>query len=83
MEAIAALGMRLLTQQGMLTTNVAEQTGAHPALRLKPAGDALARCGGAEAVAEAVEAVDAALGDVAGTLGDAERLRALLLGPRQ
>lgn len=78
-EATAALGMRLLMRQGVLTTNVAGQPGAHPALRLKPAGDALARGGGAEAVAAAV---DTALGDVAGMLGDADRLRALLLGPR-
>lgn len=77
LEASAAVGMLLLDRHGILTTNLAGQPGAHPALRLKPTADALARCGGAEAVAAAVEEAIAAL---AVPLREPEALRRLLLG---
>ncbi|HYF09428.1 MAG TPA: aminotransferase class I/II-fold pyridoxal phosphate-dependent enzyme [Acetobacteraceae bacterium] len=76
-EATAALGMLLLEHHGVLTTNLAGQPGAHPALRLKPTADALARCGGAQGVAGAVMDGLDRLGAV---LGEPERLRAILLG---
>ncbi len=79
-EATAALGMLLMERYGILTTNIAGQPGAHPALRLKPAGPALARCGGARAVAAAV---DDAVDGVAVLLRTPERLPALLLGSRR
>ncbi|MBX9752491.1 MAG: hypothetical protein K5Q68_23075 [Roseococcus sp.] len=76
-EATAALGMILMERAGILTTNIAGQPGAHPALRLKPAGAALARCGGALAVAAAVAG---ALDELAGLIRTPERLPAFLLG---
>jgi len=76
-EATALLGMLLLERQGVLTTNVAGQPGAHPALRLKPAGDALERCGGVVAVARAVAE---ALEEVAARLHRPGEWRAALLG---
>lgn len=76
-EATALLGMILIERHGMLTTNVAGQPGSHPALRLKPAGPALERCGGIPAVAGAV---DGALSVLAGMLAAPEGLRSVLLG---
>ncbi len=76
-EATAMLGMLLLERHGVLTTNVAGQPGAHPSLRLKPAGDALARCGGVAAVADAVLAC---LDEVALRLHRPGEWRAALLG---
>jgi L-seryl-tRNA(Ser) seleniumtransferase len=75
-EATAALGMILMERHGILTTNIAGQPGAHPALRLKPAGPALEHCGGALAVAAAV---DDALDVLAALITTPERLPALLL----
>jgi L-seryl-tRNA(Ser) seleniumtransferase len=75
-EATAALGMILMEHHGILTTNIAGQPGAHPALRLKPAGPALERCGGAQAVAAAV---DDALNALAALIITPERLPTLLL----
>lgn len=76
-EATAALGMLLMQGHGILTTNIAGQPGSHPALRLKPAGPALERCGGVEAVAQAVEDGITAL---AAMLPEREATRKLLLG---
>jgi len=76
-EATAALGMLLMQGHGILTTNIAGQPGSHPALRLKPAGPALERCGGVEAVAKAV---DDGITAVAKLLGDRGAIRRLLLG---
>ena len=76
-EATAALGMILMERRGILTTNIAGQPGAHPALRLKPAGPALERCGGAQAVAHAV---DDGLAALAGLLATPGHIPALLLG---
>jgi len=77
-EATALLGMILLRDAGILTTNALGRPGAHPALRLKPTGDALGRCGGAQAV---VGAVVAALDGIATLIDSPDRVRALLLGP--
>ncbi len=76
-EATAALGMLLMQSHGILTTNIAGQPGSHPALRLKPAGPALERCGGVEAVAQAV---DAGISAVAGMLAEPGTVRALPVG---
>lgn len=76
-EATAALGMLLMQGQGILTTNIAGQPGSHPALRLKPAGPALERCGGVEAVARAV---DEGISALARMLLAPETIRPLLLG---
>ncbi|MDB5413513.1 MAG: Selenocysteine synthase [Rubritepida sp.] len=76
-EATALLGMLLMERHGMLTTNIAGQPGSHPALRLKPAGPALERCGGVEAVAAAV---DRELDAVAGLLGAPAEICGMLLG---
>jgi L-seryl-tRNA(Ser) seleniumtransferase len=76
-EATAALGMLLMESAGILTTNLAGQPGSHPALRLKPAGPALERCGGVAAVAAAV---DSALDTLAALLTTPERLPKMLLG---
>lgn len=76
-EATAALGMLLMQGHGILTTNIAGQPGSHPALRLKPAGPALERCGGVEAVAQAV---DEGISALARMLLAPETIRPLLLG---
>lgn len=76
-EASAALGMLLMPDHGILTTNIAGQPGSHPALRLKPAGPALERCGGVEAVAQAV---DEGITRLAEMLAEPETIRPLLLG---
>ncbi|TCI00226.1 selenocysteine synthase [Roseococcus sp. SYP-B2431] len=76
-EATAALGMLLMQGHGILTTNIAGQPGSHPALRLKPAGPALERCGGVKAVAQAV---DEGISAVAAMLKDPAAFRPLLLG---
>jgi L-seryl-tRNA(Ser) seleniumtransferase len=76
-EATAALGMLLMQGHGILTTNIAGQPGSHPALRLKPAGPALERCGGVEAVAKAV---DDGISTLAEMLMAPEAIRPLLLG---
>ena len=76
-EATAALGMLMMQSHGILTTNIAGQPGSHPALRLKPAGPALERCGGVQAVAQAVDDGISALAEL---LAQPEAVRPLLLG---
>lgn len=77
-EASAALGMLLLTENGILTVNTSGQPGAQVSLRLKPTAEAMRRAGGAEAVAEAV---DARLTELAALIAAPGKVTRLLLGP--
>lgn len=76
-EASAALGMLLLEDWGILTVNVAGQPGARVSLRLKPVAGMLERFGGANRMAEAV---DAALTTLSEMIDDPEQMRRTILG---
>lgn len=79
-EAAAALGMVLLRDHGILTTNTHGQPGARVSLRFKPTLDALPRMGGVPAV---VEAVLASFSTLAPSICDAGRVSELILGTSQ
>ena len=66
-EATAAVGMLLLERCGVLTVNTHGQPGGRVSIRLKPVAGAVARAGGAEALAAALEA---AMEEVAAHLDD-------------
>ncbi|RCW66134.1 aminotransferase class I/II-fold pyridoxal phosphate-dependent enzyme [Pseudorhodoferax soli] len=79
-EAAAALGMVLLRDHGILTTNTHGQPGARVSLRFKPTLDALPRMGGVPAV---VDAVLESLATLAPSIGDADEVAELILGASQ
>lgn len=54
-EATTAVGMLLLRRHGVITVNTHGQPGGRVSLRLKPTRGALARVGGAEALAAALD----------------------------
>lgn len=76
-EATAALGMILLRDHGILTTNTHGQPGARVSLRLKPTLDALPRIGGVPKVVEAVRSSFAALAPL---IGDVHAISELVIG---
>ncbi len=79
-EATAAIGMILLRDHGILTTNTHGQPGARVSLRFKPTVDALPRIGGVQGV---VQAMDAALAVLAKDINDPRKMAALILGEEQ
>lgn len=79
-EAAAALGMVLLRDHGILTTNTHGQPGARVSLRFKPTLDALPRMGGVPAV---VDAVLESFTILAPSISDADEVSALILGASQ
>ena len=76
-EVTAAIGMLLLRDQGVLTVNTHGQPGARVSLRLKPTVEALAITGG---VSTLVNALTAALEEVAARLDDSDWFSFLLFG---
>ncbi len=76
-EATAALGMVLLRDHGILTTNTHGQPGARVSLRFKPTLDALPRIGG---ISNVVKAVAASFATLAPMIDDHDKLAALILG---
>ena len=77
-EATAALAMLLLEDHGILTVHFAGLPPGTSSLLFKfVPPETLARFGGPDALAKAV---DASLGRLAGLVGDAEKIRCLLLG---
>lgn len=76
-EATAAAGMLMLRKKGIVTVNTHGQPGGRVSIRLKPTTGAVARAGGAEAVAACV--VDA-LKEVAAHLDDTAWFSELLFG---
>jgi L-seryl-tRNA(Ser) seleniumtransferase len=76
-EASCLMGMVLLEDFGIVTSNVAERPGARASLRLRPTIEEVERFGGAEQV---VAAVDTAFQRVRGLLGDAAAARVMILG---
>lgn len=76
-EVSAAVGMLMLREKGIVTVNTHGQPGGRVSIRLKPTTGALARAGGAPAVAGCLtRAMDA----VAARLGDEAWFSALLFG---
>ena len=76
-EATALLGMVLLQRHGILTGNAAERPGARVSLRLRPSANEVARFGGLDAVADAI---DDALDRSCELAADLERARTMILG---
>ncbi len=76
-EATAAVGMLLLRDHGILTVNTHGQPGGRVSLRLKPTAGAVARVGGAQAVAAAL---GGALDVVASHIDDRDWTARLVLG---
>jgi L-seryl-tRNA(Ser) seleniumtransferase len=76
-EATAALGMILLRDHGILTTNTHGQPGARVSLRFKPTLDALPRIGGIENVVKAVQTSFATLAPI---IGDTAQVSELVIG---
>lgn len=77
-EAAAALGMLLLEHDGMLTLNAQGMPGARVSLRLKATKEEVDRFGGASAVARAI---DECLDKLALIIGQADKVRDVILGP--
>lgn len=76
-EVTAAIGMLMLRDKGIVTVNTHGQPGGRVSVRLKPTTGAVARAGGAEAVARClVSAID----EVAAHLDDATWFADLLFG---
>ena len=76
-ETTSAIGMLLLRDHGVLTTNTHGQPGGRVSLRLKPTPGAVARAGGAAALGAAVgDAID----EVARNLGNPNWLANLMFG---
>lgn len=76
-EVTAAIGMILLRDHGVLTVNTHGAPGGRVSLRLKPTAGALAAVGGQNAL---VSALDTAVAEVAGRLGDDAWFAATLFG---
>ncbi len=76
-EVTSALGIVLLRDHGLITANTHGQPGASPTLRLKPVKDAVARLGGADAVAGIIRN---ALETVAANTQTPQQLASLLYG---
>lgn len=76
-EAATALGMVLLRDHGILTTNTHGQPGARVSLRFKPTLDALPRIGGIDQVVQAVVASFATLAQV---IDDEKQVAELIVG---
>ncbi len=78
-EAATAVGMVLLRDNGILTTNSHGAPGGRVSLRLKPTAGALRAVGGSEAL---VKALNRAILEVADNLDNPDWLRDLLFGER-
>ena len=76
-EASCILGMVLLEDNGIVTSNVAERPGARVSLRLRPTAAEVERFGGPDRV---VEAVSDALGKLRLLLGDEPAAHAKIFG---
>ncbi|WP_421703010.1 hypothetical protein [Aliiroseovarius sp.] len=76
-EVTAAVGMLMLRDKGIVTVNTHGQPGGRVSIRLKPTSGAVARAGGAAAVAQCLVA---ALDEVAKHLGDETWFQNLLFG---
>ena len=79
-EATSALGVLLLRDHGILTTNTHGQPGAKASLRLRPTPEAMETMGDMQTV---VGALDQCIGQVAALLDDTTALSALILGEVQ
>lgn len=76
-EVTAAIGMLMLRDKGIVTVNTHGQPGGRVSIRLKPTTGAVARAGGAAAVADCLVA---AMQDVADHLQDQAWVAATLFG---
>ncbi len=76
-EVTAAIGMLMLREHGIVTVNTHGQPGGRVSMRLKPTTGAVARVGGAEAVAQCVAS---AMSETAARLDDAGWFSDLLFG---
>ena len=76
-EASCILGMILLEDYGIVTSNVAERPGARVSLRLRPTAAEVKRFGGPDRV---VDAVEDGFGKLRMLLGDAEAADAKIFG---
>lgn len=76
-EASCILGMLLLEDHGIVTSNVAERPGARVSLRLRPTAVEVERFGGPGRV---VDAVEHAFSKLRTLLGDTERAHAKIFG---
>ena len=76
-EVTAAIGMLMLRDKGIVTVNTHGQPGGRVSIRLKPTSGAVARAGGAEAVAACLTS---AMRETADHLEDADWFSALLFG---
>ncbi|WP_166418265.1 PLP-dependent aminotransferase family protein [Cochlodiniinecator piscidefendens] len=76
-EVTAAIGMLMLRTKGIVTVNTHGQPGGRVSLRLKPTSGAVARAGGAQAVAQCVKS---AMQETAAHLDDKTWFSNLLFG---
>ncbi|WP_343211664.1 hypothetical protein QEZ52_22120 (plasmid) [Aliisedimentitalea scapharcae] len=76
-EVTAAIGMLMLRDKGIVTVNTHGQPGGRVSIRLKPTSGAVARAGGATAVATCLVA---AMQETAAHLDDADWFATLLFG---
>ena len=76
-EASCILGMVLLEDYGIITSNVAERPGARVSLRLRPTAIEVERFGGP---ARVVDAVDSAFGKLRMLLGDEHAVKTKIFG---
>lgn len=76
-EVTAAVGMLMLRDKGIVTVNTHGQPGGRVSIRLKPTTGAVARAGGAAAVAGCLVS---ALDEVAGHLDDIDWFAKILFG---
>ena len=76
-EVTAAIGMLMLREKGIVTVNTHGQPGGRVSIRLKPTSGAVARAGGANAVADCVVS---AMKTTAAHLNDAAWMNATLFG---
>jgi L-seryl-tRNA(Ser) seleniumtransferase len=76
-EASCILGMVLLEDYGIITSNVAERPGARVSLRLRPTAIEVERFGGP---ARVVDAVDSAFGKLRMLLGDDQAVKTKIFG---
>lgn len=76
-EASCILGMALLEDHGIVTSNVAERPGARVSLRLRPTATEVERFGGPDRV---VDAVEHAFGRLRALLGDTRAAEAKIFG---
>ena len=76
-EATALVGLLLLAEHGIVTVNALSEAGARPSIRLKPTLDAVPALGGADRLAEMV---DASISRASTMLRDVGALRDAILG---